>query len=147
MSTRPKIATIGYESVTLDQMIEKLKRAGVKQVIDVRAVSASRRPGFSKTMLAASLAEHGISYLHLRKLGTPKAGREAARAGRVAEMRAIYEKHLEEPEAQLELVAARDEAQKKLSALLCYENDAGHCHRAIIAERLRDEHGFEVIDL
>ncbi|MEI9965338.1 MAG: DUF488 domain-containing protein [Caulobacteraceae bacterium] len=94
-------------------------------VIDVRAVAASRRPGFSKTMLAASLDEAGIGYLHLRALGTPKAGREAARAGRTAEMRAIFEAHLEEPQAQMALAEAAEIAANRPSALLCYEGRGG----------------------
>ena len=42
------------------------KHAGVKLLVDVRAVASSRRPGFSKNQLAAGLDERGISYLHLR---------------------------------------------------------------------------------
>ena len=93
------LATIGYEGATQADVIARLRAAGVEIVIDVRAVASSRRPGFSKTILAASLAEAGIDYLHLRALGTPKPGREAARAGRIDEMREIYEAHLATPEA------------------------------------------------
>src|SRR5437762_571583 len=69
------LATIGYEHATQPQVIERLKRAGVEIVLDVRAVASSRRAGFSKTLLAASLANAGVGYLHLRGLGTPKPGR------------------------------------------------------------------------
>ena len=55
MST-PPLATIGYEDDTQAGMIAKLKAAGVDTVVDVRAVAASRRAGFSKTLLAGSLA-------------------------------------------------------------------------------------------
>ena len=107
-------------------------------------MAASRRPGFSKTALAGALAERGIGYLHLRALGTPKAGREAARKGRIAEMRAIYEEQLETPEAQLALEQARAAARERPSALLCFEREAGACHRAVVAERLSE---FETVDL
>lgn len=130
------LATIGYETATLPEMIARLQAAGVEVVVDVRAVAASRRPGFSKSMLAATLATHGIDYVHLRALGTPKAGRQAARAGRVAEMRAIFEGHLKEPEAQLALLRAGEIARDRRAALLCYEADAAGCHRAIVADRL-----------
>lgn len=130
------IATIGYEGKTQAQMIDQLKAAGVELVVDVRAVAASRRPGFSKTILGASLEEAGISYEHLRGLGTPKAGRDAARAGRTDEMRAIFEAHLAEPQAQVELARAQDLAGRKKIALLCFEARACDCHRAIVAERL-----------
>jgi uncharacterized protein (DUF488 family) len=143
----PPLATIGYESRTLDAVIEKLAGAGVEVVIDVRAVAASRRAGFSKTVLAASLAAAGVDYLHLRDLGTPKPGRDAARKGRVAEMREIYEAHLAEPAAQLQLAQAVAISAERRAALLCYEADAAGCHRRIVADRIRIETGCEVVDL
>lgn len=141
------LATIGYENETQGQVIERLKRAGVELVIDVRAVATSRRAGFSKTVLAASLAEAGIDYIHLRDLGTPKPGRDAARHGRIAEMRAIFEDHLAEPAAQLQLAQATEISQERRSALLCYEADAAGCHRRIVAERIQEATGCEVVDL
>lgn len=142
-----QLATIGYEQATQAEVIDRLKAAGVKVLIDVRAVAASRRAGFSKRLLAASLEAEGIEYVHLRALGTPKPGRDAARAGRTAEMRAIYEAHLETPEAQVELARAAAIASEKKAALLCYEADAAHCHRAIVAERLCERLGCQVEDL
>jgi uncharacterized protein (DUF488 family) len=141
------LATIGYESQTQDTVIARLKAAGVKTLIDVRAVAASRRAGFSKTLLAASLAEAGIEYVHLRQLGTPKPGREAARKGRIAEMHAIFEDHMAEPAAQLELARATEIAADRPSALLCYEADAEGCHRKIVAERICEALGCEIVNL
>jgi uncharacterized protein (DUF488 family) len=142
-----RLATVGYEKATVDELIAKLKAAKVKLLIDVRAVAASRRAGFSKTRLAASLDEAGIAYIHLRDLGTPAAGRQAARAGRVAEMQAIYEGWLEEPRAQLALAEAEALIQKRRSALLCLEADAADCHRRIVALRLKERTGCTVVDL
>ncbi len=116
-------------------------------MVDVRAVASSRRAGFSKTLLAASLKAAGIDYLHLRPLGTPKAGRQAARAGRVREMQEIFETHLQEPEALLALARATEVARDHNAALLCYEADPKGCHRTIVADRIRAELGCEVIDL
>src|SRR6185312_13491522 len=142
----PKIFTIGYEQATQAQVIGALKDAGVKLVIDVRAVAASRRAGFSKGVLAASLKDEGVDYLHLKALGTPKAGREAARAGRTGEMHEIFEAHLAEPDAVVALVDAADLASKRPSVLLCYEADPAQCHRRILTDRLHEQ-GFEVVDL
>jgi uncharacterized protein (DUF488 family) len=116
-------------------------------LIDVRAVAASRRPGFSKTALAGGLAERGIAYLHLRPLGTPPKGREAARAGRTAEMRAIYAGQLDTPEALVAFEQALEAAETRSAALLCYELEAPVCHRAMLAERMVDRGGYEVVDL
>ena len=138
------LATIGYEAATQDAVIDRLKAAGVELLVDVRAVAASRRAGFSKTVLAASLAEAGIGYVHLRQLGTPKPGREAARKGRIAEMTAIFEEHLAEPAAQLELAAAKELAAERKIALLCFEADHRGCHRKILAERICEDLGCPI---
>ena len=142
-----KLATIGYENDTQAGAIGKLKAAGVKIVLDVRAVASSRKAGFSKNILAAGLAEAGIEYLHLQKLGTPKAGREAARAGRIAQMREIYEGHLAEPAAQVELARAGEIASARKAALLCYEADPAGCHRTIVAQHLKETLGLQIEDL
>jgi uncharacterized protein (DUF488 family) len=143
----PTLATIGYEKATLPDVIGRLKAAGIEVLIDVRAVAASRRAGFSKTLLSNSLAEAGIDYRHLRGLGTPKSGRQAARAGRIHEMRRIFEAHMLEPESQAQLAEAIDIASRKRAALLCYEADAKGCHRAIVADLVREALGCEVADL
>ena len=143
----PELATIGYEKATLAEVIDRLKSAGVEVLVDVRAVASSRRAGFSKTLLASSLAEEGIEYVHLRGLGTPKPGREVARKGDIAGMRAIFEQQLRTPEAEHDMARAAAIVSERPSALLCLEADAAGCHRRIVAERLRDRLGLKVRDL
>lgn len=140
-----RIFTIGYEAATMGDFIASLKDAGVKRVIDVRAVPNSRRPGFSKTPLRNALAEEGIEYVHLRALGTPAAGREAARKGRHEELKRIYAGQLELPEAIAEGARMLDLAAEKPSALLCYERDPGGCHRTLLIKALAED--AEVTDL
>jgi uncharacterized protein (DUF488 family) len=142
-----RLFTIGYEAKTLDEFLGELTAAGVEAVLDVRAVAASRRPGFSKTALAGALAERGIGYRHFRALGTPSDGRTAARAGRTGEMRRIYAGQLETPEAGLQMEQAIEAALERPSALLCYERGAPECHRAMLAERMVTRAAFEVVDL
>ncbi|MFN3614268.1 MAG: DUF488 family protein [Rubrimonas sp.] len=139
--------TIGYEGATLPQVIGVLKAAGVHTVADVRAVAASRRAGFSKTLLAASLRAEGIDYVHFRRLGTPRAGRDAARRGRVEDMRAIFAAHLTTPEAQAALAALTVLAAERRVALLCFEADAAGCHRRMLAQVLAEAGGQAATDL
>lgn len=142
-----QLFTIGYEGATQTQVIDRLKAAGVETLVDVRAVAASRRAGFSKTILSESLKAQGVDYVHLRGLGTPKAGRDAARKGHVAEMRAIFADHMAEPQAQLEYARLKALVSDKRVALLCFEADHAGCHRAVLAERLAHEDGVTVVNL
>jgi uncharacterized protein (DUF488 family) len=133
---RKTFFTVGYEYTTQAGLIAALESHGVKRVIDTRDVANSRRAGFSKKLLAASLDEAGIAYVHLRPLGTPKAGRIANRAGRMDEFRAIYAQSFERPEAQLALLEAEELARASATALLCFCGDSLKCHRHIIASVL-----------
>jgi uncharacterized protein (DUF488 family) len=148
MAKAKKLFTVGYEQTPASSVLDELEQAGVKLLVDVRAVAASRRPGFSKTQLAAGLDERGIGYLHLRGLGTPKDGREAARGGKFEQLRKIYATHLKTPQAKEQL--------DELSALvlksgpvciLCYERDHTQCHRQWIAEIIEQRDGARIENL
>jgi uncharacterized protein (DUF488 family) len=140
--------TIGYEQATSAAVLGELKRAGVELLVDTRAVAASRRPGFSKKQLAAGLDETGIAYIHLRALGTPKEGRDAARKGDLDTLWRIYEKHIATGPAQEQLdeLTALVKAGRKV-CLLCFERDVGHCHRKRIAEIVSERTGAAVENL
>lgn len=138
-----KVWTIGYENVGQADFVAALKQAKIKTLIDVREVANSRRAGFSKKSLAAALDEAGIAYLHLKPLGTPKAGREAARKGDSKTMRRIFEAKMVEPESQLALAEAAEIAKKGRACLMCLEHDWRECHRTIVAEHLTEAFGIK----
>jgi uncharacterized protein (DUF488 family) len=134
-----RIFTIGYEGATVGEFIAALHSAGVKRVIDVRALPLSRRPGFSKSSLRASLEQSGIEYIHLKALGTPSEGRTAARAGRHADMARIYAGQLELPEAIGQSALMLELAREKPTALLCMERDPAVCHRTLLIDAVAAE--------
>ncbi len=139
------IYTIGYEATTMTDFVAALQAAGVRRVIDVRALPLSRRPGFSKSSLSAELAGHAIDYVHLKSLGTPKRGRDAAKKGDVATLEAVYAEQLELPEAQAQAAIMLALAAEMPSALLCFERNPAHCHRTLLLEAVGQ--GATVIDL
>ncbi|MDE4910117.1 DUF488 domain-containing protein [Methylobacterium sp. 092160098-2] len=142
-----QLFTIGYEGFDSERLVGVLRSAGVATLADVRAVANSRKRGFSKGALGTSLREAGLGYAHLRSLGTPKSGRQAARAGDAALMRRIYCEEVLDTAAGL---AALDElaalAEGAPICLLCFERDPAGCHRRVLAERLAPR-GFVVSDL
>jgi uncharacterized protein (DUF488 family) len=140
--------TIGYQQAKPDAVLGELKRAKIDLLVDIRAVAASRRPGFSKRQLAASLDQAGIAYIHLQKLGTPAQGRQAARAGDFEALWRIYDKHIKTPEAQAALgeLLALIKSGKRV-CLLCYERDPNECHRSRIAALVKKRTRVKVDDL
>ena len=144
---KPQVFTIGYEGADADRFLATLKEAGVGTLADVRAVALSRKRGFSKSALRDALAGQGIGYQHFIALGTPKEGRQAARAGDAELMRRIYcDEVLATETAQEALRDLEALAQAQPVCLLCFECDPAHCHRRILAQRL-GERGFECVDL
>jgi uncharacterized protein (DUF488 family) len=148
MARRKKLFTIGYEQTPAKAVLDELEEAGVKLLVDVRAVASSRRAGFSKSQLAAGLDERGIAYVHLRGLGTPKEGRLAARSGQYETLQKIYAKHLKTVQAKEEL----DELSSLVTTsgpvcILCYERDHTHCHRRWIAEIIEERDDVKIENL
>lgn len=131
--------TIGYQGRTLDEFLDALLAAGVRQVVDVRALPLSRRKGFSKTPLRLALEAKGIGYVHVRSAGNPFRGDETAAQAILAK----YRKHLAAAPGVVSEVA--EAALKMPSALLCMERAPHDCHRSIIADALAaPAHGLAV---
>lgn len=140
--------TIGYEKLPPGPLVAELEAAGVRRVLDVRFRPQSRRPGISKTRLAAWLLEHGMTYEHRRRLGTPVDLRSLYRAGRVAEAASAYQRHVEcTADDELGALAA-ELVSGPPTALLCLEADPADCHRRVITEALKARvPGLSVVDL
>lgn len=136
--------TIGYERAALADFLATLIGAGVQRLIDVREVPWSRRPEFAKKALTESLAAAGIEYVHLKGLGNPKPGRDAAKSGDMAIYRRIFGAHMETPVAQSDLARLAELAGEAPSCLMCYEADPSRCHRAMVIGALADIAAFDV---
>ena len=142
------LATIGYELATTATLVDALIQAKVDLLVDVRAIPNSRRPGFSKKALTAATAEVGIDYLHLRGLGTPADGRAAARAGRHAEMHAIFREQLKTLDARDDLFVLVEAIKEgRAACLLCLEASPEHCHRRLVAHAVLQQIDVPIVDL
>ncbi len=137
----PALMTIGYQGTVLPSVVAALQRAGVNHLVDVRAIPQSRKPGFSKTLLGGTLAASGIRYTHLRGLGTPKPGREAARRGDLDALSLIFAAHMTSDPAQIDLAHAVAIAASDRACLLCFEADHRTCHRSIVARLICERTG------
>ncbi|RDI57760.1 uncharacterized protein DUF488 [Microvirga subterranea] len=142
-----QIFTIGYEGADMDRFLTVLQDAGVATLADVRAVALSRKRGFSKSSLREALAGRDIGYEHFRSLGTPKEGRQAARAGDGELMRRIFcQEVLDTPQGQESFEELATLADARPICLLCFERDPTNCHRRVLSERLA-RRGWSVVDL
>lgn len=139
-----KLYTIGYEGASVDGLVGALKAAGVARVLDIRYSPYSKRDAFSMDALAPALAVYGIGYTHIKALGNPPAGREAARLGHHAAYREIMDGHLASPDGAAGLRQALALAALEPICLLCLERSARHCHRHIVASAMAVRAELEV---
>ena len=147
VTTLSTLCTIGYQASTFDRVRDALLAGGVRLVLDVRALAASRKPGFSKSVLAAGLTEAGIGYVHLQKLGTPKPGRDAVRRGDIGTMQVLFRGHMAEDRPQAALAEAIALARAAPVCLLCFERDHRLCHRTLVAEMVSAATGQAIVNL
>jgi uncharacterized protein (DUF488 family) len=104
--------------------------------------------------LQAALAEAGIGYSHLKELAPTTDMRQLQYAedarlsegkrNRTALAPAYVEAYTGEVLDRVDLDPVVRWIGSSSAALLCVERDPEACHRSLVAERLRREHGFEV---
>ncbi len=136
-----RICTIGFTHKNAEDFFTRLKKSGVKRVVDVRLNNVSQLAGFSKRddlkyFLNAIL---GIEYVHLPILAPTQdifdEFKKKKGDWKVFEqkfVRLIKDRRIEK-QVPREII---DEG-----CLLCSEDKPPHCHRRLVAEYLRGKWG------
>jgi uncharacterized protein (DUF488 family) len=134
-----KISTIGFTKTTAEGFFERLLKAGVKKVLDVRLHNTSQLAGFAKADDLAYFLKKigGIQYVH-EPLLAPTDPMLKAYKREKGDWRAYEERFLG-------LMAER-QIEKRLktdvfdgACLLCSEDTPHHCHRRLVCEYLNEK--------
>jgi uncharacterized protein (DUF488 family) len=157
----PRIATIGVYEFDVPRFIGALDDAGVTQVIDIRQRRGVRGPQYAWAnvrRMQGLLADAHIGYEYhpelapdtdLRHLQYRADDREGV--GKRSRERLDPEYVRQYTEEILDLVPLEPLIRRLpvhgIGALLCVEATAQACHRSLVAERLAERHGFEVVNL
>lgn len=136
-----KVFTIGFTKSTAQSFFNRLRNAGVRQVVDVRLNNVSQLAGFAKRddLRYFLSAICGIGYLHEPAFAPTQSMLDAYKKERGDW--ADYEKRF------VELIESRrieDAVQRDTlngACLLCSEDKPHHCHRRLVAEYLREKWG------
>ncbi len=138
----PGLCTIGYEGSTLEGYLNRLLRAGVTLLCDVRRNPLSRKYGFSKSTLSKGCEGVGLRYEHLPELGiASEERRELHTQADYDALFAVYERaSLPQQGAALAKIRGWVTEGHRV-ALTCYEAQACQCHRHSVAEALEREFG------
>ncbi len=157
----PRIATIGVYEWDAPGFIAALDEANVTKLIDVRqrrGVRGSRYAWANSRRLQALLAEARIGYEHhpelapdteLRQLQYREDDRQGV--GKRSRERLAPDYIRQYTEEILDLMLLEPLLGRLpvhgIGALLCVEATARACHRSLVAGRLAERHGFEIVDL
>jgi uncharacterized protein (DUF488 family) len=146
---------------TLDSLLDALRKADVRLVMDVRqrrGVRGSEYAWANAKRLESALDHAGIAYAHHKELAPTTElrqlqYREDDRAGVGKRSRAelapeYVERYTKDVLGQVDLRQLVDELPDDgATALMCVERDPEGCHRSLIAERLERELGVPVTHL
>lgn len=135
---KPRIYSVGYEGLEVQELVERLAQSRVRTLVDVRLNAVSRRRGFSKSALAAALEEADIRYVHDPRLGNPAENRDSFLHGDGSEGRSVMRDRLENGagDALRDFVALASD-QKRV-AVLCVERDRSRCHRQVVTDMAQE---------
>ena len=140
----PRLYTIGYEGLSLEQFLNKLVRQSVAVLCDVRRNAISMKHGFSKRLLQHACDWVGISYIHMPELGVDSRKRKqlCSRSDFDALFQDYVNTTLSENKESLDSITrlVRDNGRV---ALTCFEADADLCHRGCVARALLARSDFK----
>jgi uncharacterized protein (DUF488 family) len=136
---KTKVSTIGFTKTTAEGFFERLLKAGVKKVVDVRLHNTSQLAGFAKADdLAYFLKKIGdIQYSH-RPLLAPTDPMLKAYKKEKGDWRA-YEKRFLDLMAERQIEKCFNPGMLDGACLLCSEDTPHHCHRRLVCEYLNEK--------
>ena len=143
------IFTIGFAGKSAEEFFGKLKKAGVRRLIDVRLNNVSQLAGFTKKRdleyFLKVIAD--IEYLHFEDLAPTQdilSSFKKMKAIDWADYERCFTALLEERKPEEHY--SPEELDR--ACLLCSEPTHEHCHRRLVVERLREKWGHvEVVHL
>lgn len=135
-----KISGVGYEGMTVEALVSRLRIRGIKVLVDVRLNAISRKRGFSKRALEAAMGDAGIEYVHLPQLGNLRENRSGYGelvTDAAVTSRDTFRSHLTSEPAVDALEQLMEISSRSSTAVFCFEADERHCHREQVLEALR----------
>lgn len=157
----PTIATVGVYEFDAAGFIQALDEAGVTQVLDIRqrrGVRGSEYAWANAQRLQGLLAEARIAYVYHPELAPDTEMRQLQYrdddrqgVGKRSRVRLSPDYVRAYTEEVLDLVPLEPVVQglpvHGIGALLCVEATAQACHRSLVAQRLAERFGFDVLNI
>jgi uncharacterized protein (DUF488 family) len=135
-----ELLTIGYEGLTIDEFVDRLKQFNISRLIDVREIPWSRKPRFSKTSLRERLEDENIEYVHMKALGSPSDMRTKLKTdGDYDYFFRAYGKYLSQNMQAIKKVYQF--ISDGVNCIMCFERLPDKCHRTVVANKIKEYDG------
>lgn len=135
--------TIGYESISLEEYLNKLKKENIKVLCDVRKNAYSQKFGFSKKELQYGAKLLNINYIHIPNLGIEPENRQNLKDK--FDYFCLFQRYrksllqkINDTNHLLQLLK-----NSKKIALTCFEKDFKMCHRYELAKFIKNKSDFK----
>lgn len=141
------IYTIGHSTREVGPFLSLLTAENIQILVDVRKLPGSNKyPHFNQDNLKTTLADEGITYYHLTKLG----GRRNKREPNTTRWRnpsfANYATYMKTEDFKAGIKKLEVLALEKRTVIMCAEAVWWRCHRSMIADFLKVS-GWQVIHI
>jgi uncharacterized protein (DUF488 family) len=135
---KARIDTVGHSTRPAVELVELLRVHGIQTLVDIRTVPRSRtNPQYNADVLEGTLAEVGIRYVHLPRLGGLRRPRKDSPNGawRNLSFRG-YADHMGTEDFAQGLEELRVLTAHGPLVLMCAEAVPWRCHRSLVADAL-----------
>ena len=135
------VTTIGFTKTSASHFFERIKKAGVKTVVDVRLHNTSQLAGFAKAADLSYFLKQicGVDYIHLLVLAPTNDILNAYK--RDNGDWGLYQNRFMSLMADRQIEKCIQSAELDGACLLCSEATPHHCHRRLVCEYLNDKWG------
>ena len=128
--------TVGHGVRPLDKLIETLREAAVRTLVDVRRFPGSRRnPQFNQGRLHDALEAAGIVYRHAVELGGRRSG-EPGEGEFTCIRTPAFRSYAARMRTEAWQAVLAEELARPAPCFMCAETPWQKCHRRLIAELL-----------
>jgi len=150
VSQKRGLFTIGYEGISLEEYLNKLLKADIKVLCDVRKNSKSMKYGFSKNQLKSACEGLGIQFIHIPEVGINSDKRQELHVQ--ADYDQLFEEYnhtvVQETVPQQDFLIDLIQKNQRV-AITCFEADLCKCHRLHLANAVikRPEADFDLFHI
>jgi uncharacterized protein (DUF488 family) len=132
-----KLWTIGYDGRSTEEIVEKLREAGIERVVHIGTLARDIEGSAFEDRLKKELKDAGIEFEHVAGAGRPPEFRGIAADRGREQLTSAFEAYLSRRSYEVDKL--RRKIEERPTALLCYLQGEGACEGAVLVQLLQKQ--------